>query len=122
MERVVVAYANDGARHRIVRLLESGGISPAGSFASGAEVIRAVRKLGGAMVVCGFRLRDMTAGELAANLLQDAAVLVVSSAVNLDLCEGENLCKLPTPIRPSDFFATLDLLLRQPLPGIAGLG
>ena len=37
------------------------------------ETIRAVRKLGGAVVVCGFKLRDMTASELAASL-RDTAV------------------------------------------------
>ena len=37
-------------------------------------------------------------------------LLAVSSAVNLEFCEGENLYKLPTPVRRADFFATLDLL------------
>ena len=63
-------------------------------------------------MVCGFKLRDMTAGDLAADLRGCAVLLVVSSAVNLDLCEGENLYKLPTPAARSDFFATLDMLRR----------
>jgi response regulator NasT len=123
MDRIVVAFANEEAQRRIQRLLESDGWSPAACCASGAEAIRAVRKLGSAAVVCGFKLRDMTASDLAADLRGSAVVLVVSSAVNLDLCQGENLHKLATPVRRADFFATLDLLrrfeernLRHPAP------
>ena len=123
MDRVVVAFANEEAQRRILRLLESNGCSPAGCCFSGAEVIRLIRKMGSGVVVCGFKLRDMTASDLAASLRGTAALLVVSSAVNLDFCEGENLYKLPTPAPRSDFFASLELLmqfeakhLRRPAP------
>ena len=112
MDRIVVAFANEEARHRICRLLESDGWSPAASCGSGAEAIRTVRKLGSAIVICGFKLRDMTANDLAADLRGLAVLMVVSSAANLDFCEGENLHKLATPAPRSDFFATLELLRR----------
>lgn len=110
MDRIIVAFANEEAQRRIWRLLESGGYAPAACCASGAEVIRTVRKLGSAIVICGFKLRDMTATHLAADLRQTTALLAVSSAVNLDFCEGENLYKLATPVRRADFFATLEML------------
>ena len=110
MDRIVVAFANEEAQRRVLRLLESGGCQVAGCCFSGAEVIRTVRKLGSAAVVCGFKLRDMTASDLAADLRGLAVLLVLSSAVNLDLCEGENLFKLPTPVARSDFFSTLEML------------
>ena len=110
MDRIVVAFANEESQRRIARLLESDGVSPAGCFFSGADAIRAIRQLGGGIVVCGFKLRDMTAQDLAASLQDLATLLVVSSAANLDFCEGENLFKLATPAARSDFFASLDLL------------
>ena len=112
MDRIVVAFANEESQRRIARLLESDGVSPAGCFFSGADAIRAIRQLGGGIVVCGFKLRDMTAQDLAASLQDLATLLVVSSAANLDFCEGENLFKLATPAARSDFFASLDLLRR----------
>ena len=112
MDRIVVAFANEEAQRRILRLLASDGWEPAACCASGAEAIRTVRKLGSAIVICGFKLRDMTASDLAADLRSTAVLLVVSSAVNLDMCEGENLYKLATPAARSDFFATLDMLRR----------
>ena len=112
MDRIVVAFANEEAQRRILRLLASDGWESAACCTSGAEVIRVVRKLGSAIVICGFKLRDMTAADLAADLRGTAVLLVVSSAVNLDMCEGENLYKLATPAARSDFFATLDMLRR----------
>ena len=65
-----------------------------------------------AVVICGFRLRDMTAEMLAADLQGIAPLLVISSPGNLELCSGENLFKLATPATRADFFASLDLLLQ----------
>lgn len=110
MDRIVVAFASEEAQRRIVRLLESEGHVPAGSFFSGADVIRTVHQLGSAAVVCGFKLRDMTAGDLALSLRGSAAVLTVTAPAYLDLCGGENLFKLATPVHRADFFASLELI------------
>jgi hypothetical protein len=110
VDRIIVAFANPEAQNQIQRLLQSQGIAPAGCFSTGAEVIRLVRKLGTASVVCGFKLRDMTAANLAENLLGLAPVLVVSTAARLSFCEGENLFKLAFPASRADFFSSLSLL------------
>ncbi len=123
MDRMIVAFPNAEAQRRIVKLLEIGGYAPACCCAAGAEAVRAAKKLGSAVIICGFHLRDMTANDLAASLRDTAALLVVSTAANLDFCEGENLFKLSTPARRADFFVSLDLLrkfeakkLRHPAP------
>ena len=112
MDRIVVAFPNEEAQRRILRLLESGGYRPAACCATGAEAIRAVHKLGSAVVICGFRLRGMTASDLAADLSESAVVVVIASAANLDFCEGENLHKLATPVPRAAFYSTLDMLQR----------
>lgn len=113
MDNIIVVFANEEARRRIRSLLDTGGYRANAVCSSGAEAIRAVRTLGGGVVVCGFRLGDMTANHLGADLLGLAALLVVSSAANLDLCEGENLFRLASPVSRADFFAMLDLLFRK---------
>lgn len=127
MERVIVAFASEKSQLQITRLLESGGIYPAACCASGAEVIRTVWNLGSAAVICGFKLRDMTASELAADLKGIGTVLAVATPAHLDFCEGENLLKLAVPASRGDFFASLDLLLdsesrslRSPAPTVPG--
>ncbi len=123
MNRIVVAFSAPDAQTRICRLLESGGTKVFGSFASGAEVIRAVRKMGSGIVVCGFKLKDMTANDLANRLQGSAVVLVVTSPVNLSFCQGSNIFRLPTPVARAEFHASMNILrqleeqtLRQKAP------
>ena len=110
MDRIIVAFASEKSQSQITRLLESGGIYPAGCCFSGAEAIRMVWNLGSAVVVCGFKLRDMTAEELAADLRGIGAVLVIASPAHLDFCTGETLFKLAVPASRADLFASLQLL------------
>ena len=110
MDRIIVAFASEKTRIMVTRVLERSGISPAASCLSGAEVIRMVWTLGDAIVICGYKLRDMTAPELAADLQGIGTLLVVSSSANLDFCTGKNLYKLATPASLSDLIASLELL------------
>lgn len=116
MDRIILAFASEKAHGQIARTLGSGGLAPTVSCFSGGEAIRAARKLGSALVICGFHLRDMTAEMLAADLAGIAPVLVISSPGNLALCGGENLIKLAVPASRAEFFASLDLA-RGALPG-----
>ena len=91
MDRIILAFASEKAHAQITRILGSGGLAPSISCFSGAQTIRAARKLGGAVVICGFRLRDMTAEMLAVDLTGIAPVLVISRAeffASLDLAQG----------------------------------
>lgn len=110
MSQIVIAFSNEETQQRLKRLLESNDCIPAGCFFSGSDVIRCVHKLGSACVICGFLLRDMTANDLALSLRGSAVLLAVTKPVYLDLCEGENLFKLATPVSRSDLFTSLNLL------------
>ena len=97
MDRIILAFASEKAHAQITRILGSGGLAPSISCFSGAETIRAARKLGGAVVICGFRLRDMTAEMLAVDLTGIAPVLVISSPGNLELCGTGTSSSWPSP-------------------------
>lgn len=111
MACIVVAFTGEETRRKTLRLLAAEGQEAAAVCASGAEVIRAVRQAGSAAVICGFRLRDMTADAMAADLRGLAAVMVAAKASDLELCGGENLFKLPVPASRAEFAAALGLLL-----------
>lgn len=110
MDRIIVAFRGEEARKRISRLLALEGLEGV-PCASGAEVLRAVRRLGSAVVLCGFNLSDMSADALAGDLRGLAVVLVIAKAAYLELCGGENLYKLAVPISQIEFSSTLRLLL-----------
>lgn len=111
MAHIVVAFTGEEARRKALRLLAAEGLEAAAVCSAGGEVIRQVRRMGSAIVICGFRLRDMTADALATDLRGLAAVMAVAKASHLELCGGENLFKLPVPASRAEFAATLGLLL-----------
>ena len=116
MDRIIVAFSGEEARRRILRLLAQEGWEGV-PCAGGAEVLRAVRRMGGGVVICGFYLRDMTADALAEDLRGLAVVLVIAKAAYPELCGGENLYKLAAPVSRPEFASTLRLLLdRAPAP------
>lgn len=110
MDRIIVAFSKEETRRRILRLLALEGLEGV-PCAGGGEALRAVRRLGGGVVICGFSLGDMSANALAEDLRGLALVLVVARAAYLELCGGENLCKLAAPVSPPEFSSTLRLLL-----------
>ena len=112
MARIVVAFDNEKNRERIAEMISSGSIDIRLACRSGAEAIRAVHGMGSALVVCGCKLPDMTATDLAYDLAGIAVLLVIGTAAQLDNCEGDDLFKLPTPLSRGDLLASLNMLMQ----------
>lgn len=110
MNRVVVAFENDASRKKVCDMLESGGVDIRGLCRSGAEVIRKVREMGGGVVVCGYKLSDMNAANLAFNLHGTALVLVIASPEQLSYCEGSEVFQIPTPTSRANLTASVRML------------
>lgn len=114
MNRIIVAFESDIHRRRICDLLESSGIFVRGSYKSGSEVIRMIRKMGGGIVICGYKLPEMTASDLAYDLRGTSAlVLLVAPAPMLDQCENPDVFKLPIPVSKRDLLASLNVLIQM---------
>ena len=110
MHRIIVAFGNDNNRNCIAEILESGGYSPIKLCKSGKEAIRAARNVGGVIIVCSYKLVDMTADDLAYDIGDIGTVLAVGKPAMLDMCENESVCKLPTPLKKQDMFSALEML------------
>lgn len=113
MDRIIVAFESEANRTRIKDMLENGGIPVRKVCYSGAEVIRTAKKIGGAVVVCGYKLGDMTASELAYDLHKVAMVLAVAPANQMELCENEDLFRLPAPVSRGDLLASVRMLVQM---------
>jgi response regulator NasT len=113
MNRIVVAFESDSSRRHICEMLESSGIVVRGSFRSGSEVIRMVRKMGGGIVICGFKLPEMTASDIAYDLKGSSAfILIVAPPPLLELCENPEVYKLPTHVSKRDLLASIRMLIQ----------
>lgn len=111
MDRIVIAFGNDNNRNRIADILEAGGFSPKKLCKTGKEAIRTIRNMGGGIVICGYKLIDMTADDLSYDIGDIGSVLVVATPAMLELCENEGLCKIPSPIKRNDLISSVRMML-----------
>ena len=110
MNRLIVAYEGEKQRELVRETLTSGGMAPRFVCQTGAEVIRAAHEMGRALVICGNKLRDMSADALAYDLGATAIVLVLAKNIQLDDCEHEGIFKLPAPFSRSELLTSVSML------------
>lgn len=97
MNRLIVAFSSDTAAHRICAWLAQSGFPARTVCRTGAEVVRAVRYMGGGSVICAARLPDYTADELYDDLDGQADLLVIGKPEQLSDCENPAIRRLPLP-------------------------
>lgn len=113
MENIVVAFENENNRKRIAEMLELSGLGVKISCRSGSEAIRAIRKMSGGIVICGYKLAEMTVSDLAYDLSGLAMVLAIAPQSQLEMCRSDNIFKLPTPFTRGDLTSSVRMLLQM---------
>lgn len=113
MANIVVAFENENNRNRVREMLEINGLSVSVSCRSGSEAIRAIRKMSGGIVVCGYKLAEMTVSDLAYDLGSLALILAIASPQQLEMCRSDNIFKLPTPFTKGDLISSVRMLLQM---------
>lgn len=113
MIRTVIALGGGEHTDAICSALEQHGVEVRYRCRTGAEVVRAIRKMGGGVVLCPFKLPDMTANDLSENLSGMATVLVIAKPQYLALCENEELFKLPSPVRVNELIGSVHMLIQM---------
>ena len=98
MNRLIVAFSSDTAAHRICAWLAQSGFPARTVCRTGAEVVRAVRYMGGGSVICAARLPDYTADRLYDDLDGQADLLVIGKPEQLSDCENPAIRRLPLPV------------------------
>lgn len=112
MNHLIVAFETEAACHRVCELLAASALPVRSVCKSGAEVIRAVRYMGGGVVVCGVKLPDMTADQLYDDLEGDAYILAAAKPEALDLCENPHIFRLPLPTNRYALAAAVQMLMQ----------
>jgi response regulator NasT len=110
--RTVVAFNKKEVSDSIAGMLEEAGISVRYRCHSGMEVIRAIKKMGGGVVICNYKLADMTADQMYYELQGIADFLVIAKPAYLELCENEGLFKLPMPVRLGELVGSVNVLIQ----------
>ncbi|NCB51213.1 MAG: ANTAR domain-containing protein [Clostridia bacterium] len=113
MIRTVVAIENEKLGILIYETLEKNSIPVRYRCRNGAETIRAIKKMGGGVVVCGYKLPDTTADSLSFDLHDTASLLVVAKPQQLALCENEDSFKLPVPVKVGELIGSVNMLIQM---------
>lgn len=113
MIRTVIALGSGERADSICSALEQNGVEVRYRCRTGAEAIRAIRKMGGGVVLCPFKLPDMTANELSTVLNGIATLLVIAKPQYLELCEEEDLFKIPVPVRMTELIGSVNMLIQM---------
>ncbi len=113
MDGVIVAFDCEKSRLRVKQMLEHEGIEVCACYSSASQAMRLAAKLGGAVIVCGALLGDMSANELASMCEDSCAVVVIASAVQLEMYDSKKLFKLPSPVTRSDLASSVRMLMRS---------
>ncbi|MGI5971193.1 MAG: ANTAR domain-containing response regulator [Oscillospiraceae bacterium] len=97
---------------RICEALEAGGVRIKHRCRSAAEAKRALQSMGGGVIICGYRLADMTANELSYDISDTTYMLVLASADDLGLIDNDNIFKLPLPASKAEILASVKILMK----------
>lgn len=113
MEKVIVAFESAKSCDRVREIIESSGTAACIICRSAAEVKRVVNKQRITIVICGFKFTDGSAEDLFADLPGSCAMLMVAVQSLLELCQEEEIFKLPSPVSRSDLMASVHMLIQM---------
>ncbi len=113
MIRTVLALGSSSLDNTVTEALTKRGIQVRYRCDSGAEIIRAVKTMGGGVIICPFKLSDMTANDLGRTLVNEAYILVLAKGTELSLVTADNLFKFSVPIRLSELMGAVTMLLQM---------
>lgn len=112
MIRTIIALGDNDRAQSVSQALAHRGITVRYHCTSGAEVIRAIKKMGGGVVICPFKLCDMTACDLADRLNGQAFLLVLAKGNQLALCNRADLFTMTLPVRSAELIGAVTMLLQ----------
>lgn len=113
MNRLIVAFESEKQRCQVGDILAAGGL-PADRLLSGpAETVRAARKMGGCVVVTGYKMGGQNADELAYQLEGRALVLVIAPQPQLDFLDSQDIFTLPVPFTRTELLSSVRMLCQM---------
>ena len=108
---IIIAFAKSEDTQKFKSILSRGGFEGIVTCSSGVQALSAMDDLGSGVIICGYRLSDMLYSELLADLPEYYKMLLVASAERSPVgIEADNFIFLPTPIKKTDLFSTLNMM------------
>lgn len=113
MADIIIAFPRLDDAKNLRRLLIRNGYDVNMVCNSGAQVIEAVNRLDGGIVISGYRFSDMYYLDIQECLPKGFSLLLLASPAKLAECTGENIVSLAMPFKVQDLLSTLEMMYAQ---------
>ena len=113
MADIIVAFPKLNDAKNLRKLLIKNGYDVNMVCDSGAQVIDAVNRLDGGIVISGYRFSDMYYMDLNEYLPKGFQLLLLASPAKLAECDVRDLVSLSMPFRVQDLLNTLEMMMVQ---------
>jgi len=113
MADIIVAFPKLDDAKNLRKMLIRNGYDVNKVCDSGAQVIDAVNRLDGGIVISGYRFSDMYYREINEYLPKGFQMLLLASPGKLAECDATGLVSLAMPFKVQDFLDTLGMMMAQ---------
>lgn len=113
MADIIVAFPKLDDAKNLRKLLIRNGYDVNFVCDSGTQIIDAVNRLDGGIVICGYRFSDMYYMDINDYLPKGFQMLLLASPAKLAECDVRNLISLAMPFKVQDLLNTLEMMMVQ---------
>lgn len=110
---ILVAFANSKVSDSVKKMLDFGKINTAFCCTNGSELKRQLAYYNGGIIICGFKLKDMTVLELIEDIPDDFAVILIGNLSQIEMCDSSRVFKLAVPLQKSDLIYSVSMLMNM---------
>lgn len=112
MTKIVTAFRERDTAEKIASLLRESGYEVMRVCTSGNEVRRIFNTLQDGILISGYRLKDCTADQIAADLNEDVQMLCIARPDQLSMIETQRIFRLEQPVNKAVLNAWADMMVQ----------
>ncbi len=113
MADIIIAFPKLEDAKNLRKLLIRNGYDVNVVCDTGAQIVNAVNRLDGGVVICGYRFSDMHFSEIQEYLPNGFQMLLMASPAKLADCDADDIVSLSMPIKVQDLLNTLEMMMTQ---------
>lgn len=113
MTGIVIVFPKIEDARSIKNILVRNGYSVIAVCTTGAQAISCADGLGGGIVICGYKLKDMIFSELRENLPEDFELLLLASRRILEEYAGSDCLSIAMPLKVHELLDTVEMMVQN---------